>query len=84
MTANSRTISTALCLAVIAIKRGHITSLRLVSRILFTVDSVQKCYIGALEVYENPQTLTMLDLMEVNTYKLLDCNVAHHPKETVQ
>ena len=74
--------------------------------------SVQKCYIGALEVYENPRnldfqlikvqcsiyfisfhkvkikklyrTLTMLDLMEVNTYKLMDCNVAHHTKEIVQ
>ena len=60
---------------------------------------VQKCYIGALEVYENPRykvqwirtlsikhfrTLTMLDLMEVNTYKLMDCNIAHHAKETVQ
>ena len=29
-------------------------------------------------------TLTMLDLMEVNTYKLMDCNVAHHTKEIVQ
>ena len=64
------------------------------------VNSVQKCYIGALEVYENPRfvqndtnsqnskyfwrTLTMLDLMEVNTYKLMDCNLAHHPKEIVQ
>ena len=46
--------------------------------------AVQQCYIGALEVYENPYTLTMLDLMEVNTYKLMDCNKAHHPKETVQ
>ena len=26
----------------------------------------------------------MLDLMEVNTYKLMDCNVAHHTKEIVQ
>ena len=48
------------------------------------VGSVKKCYIGALEVYENPRTLTMLDLMEVNTYKLLDCDEAHHTKETVQ
>ena len=61
---------------------------------------VQKCYIGVLEAYENPRydfkegiyllsikhnrTLTMLDLMEVNTYKLMDCNIAHHSKETVQ
>ena len=49
-----------------------------------TVSSVKKCYIGALDVYENPMTLTMLDMMEVNTYKLLDCDKAHHPKETVQ
>ena len=48
------------------------------------VGCVKKCYIGALEVYENPRTLTMLDLMEVNTYKLLDCDLAHHTKETVQ
>ena len=50
----------------------------------FVVGCVKQCYIGALEVYENPRTLTMLDLMEVNTYKLLDCDQAHHPKETVQ
>ena len=54
-------------------------------RYIYTVvGCVKKCYIGALEVYENPRTLTMLDLMEVNTYKLLDCDLAHHPKETVQ
>ena len=52
--------------------------------IVCAVTGVQKCYIGALEVYENPRTLTMLDLMEVNTYKLMDCDLAHHPKEIVQ
>ena len=26
---------------------------------------MDKCYVGVLEVYENPRTLTMLDLMEV-------------------
>jgi hypothetical protein len=29
------------------------------------VTAVDKCYVGVLEVYENPRTLTMLDLMEV-------------------
>ena len=27
---------------------------------------MDKCYVGVLEVYENPRTLTMLDLMEVS------------------
>ena len=56
----------------------------LYSALYTVVGCVKKCYIGALEVYENPRTLTMLDLMEVNTYKLLDCDEAHHTKETVQ
>ena len=73
----------------------------LVSLYPLVISGVQKCYIGALEVYENPRcsfegkhykvpqysgprTLTMLDLMEVNTYKMMDCNVAHHDKEIVQ
>ena len=74
----------------------------LVSLYPLVTSGVQKCYIGALEVYENPRcsfegiyykvthysdcprTLTMLDLMEVNTYKMMDCNVAHHDKEIVQ
>ena len=60
---------------------------------------MDKCYVGVLEVYENPRTLTMLDLMEVslttkslstkswlqvNTFKLIDCNLAHHDQEIVQ
>ena len=32
----------------------------------------------------NFRTLTMLDLMEVNTYKLMDCDQAHNSKEIVQ
>ena len=37
-----------------------------------------------LNILTGPRTLTMLDLMEVNTYKMMDCNVAHHDKEIVQ
>ena len=28
---------------------------------------MDKCWVGVLEVYENPRTLTMLDLMEVHS-----------------
>ena len=37
-----------------------------------------------LNILTGTRTLTMLDLMEVNTYKMMDCNVAHHDKEIVQ
>ena len=35
-------------------------------RSMFAGLAVDKCYVGVLEVYENPRTLTMLDLMEVS------------------
>ena len=35
-------------------------------RLMFPGLAVDKCYVGVLEVYENPRTLTMLDLMEVS------------------
>ena len=34
--------------------------------------AVDKCYVGVLEVYENPRTLTMLDLMEVSLTTNID------------
>ena len=33
---------------------------------------------------KDPNTLTMMDLLEVNTFKLMDCNKAHYDKEIVQ
>ena len=48
------------------------------------VGSVRRCYIGVLDIYMNPNTLTMMDLLEVNTFKLMDCNKAHYEKEIVQ
>ena len=52
--------------------------------------AVDKCYVGVLEVYENPRTLTMLDLMEVATDQTKlnlrncgnncwDCGKPHNP-----
>ena len=52
--------------------------------------AVDKCYVGVLEVYENPRTLTMLDLMEVATDQTnlnlchcgsnsWDCGKPHNP-----
>ena len=38
----------------------------LIVRSMFAGLAVDKCYVGVLEVYENPRTLTMLDLMEVS------------------
>ena len=32
---------------------------------LHPVDSVRKCYIGVMDIYMNPNTLTMMDLLEV-------------------
>eukprot|EP00091_Calanus_sinicus_P012460 TRINITY_DN28073_c0_g1_i1.p1 TRINITY_DN28073_c0_g1~~TRINITY_DN28073_c0_g1_i1.p1 ORF type:complete len:125 (-),score=26.58 TRINITY_DN28073_c0_g1_i1:65-439(-) len=32
----------------------------------------------------NPNSLTMMDLLEVNTFKLLDCSKAHYDKEIIQ
>lgn len=48
------------------------------------MSSVRRCYIGVLDSYMNPNTLTMMDLLEVNTFKLMDCNKAHYNKEIVQ
>ena len=45
---------------------------------------VTQCYVGVLDVYANPNTLTMFDMSQVQTYKLIDCNKAHYPKETIQ
>ena len=30
-----------------------------------SVDCVRRCYIGVLDIYMNPNTLTMMDLLEV-------------------
>ena len=51
---------------------------------IYLVSSVRRCYIGVLDIYMNPNTLTMMDLLEVNTFKLMDCNKAHYDKEIVQ
>ena len=32
---------------------------------LHSVESVRKCYIGVMDIYMNPNTLTMMDLLEV-------------------
>ena len=45
---------------------------------------VTQCYIGVLDAYANPNTLTMFDMSEVMTYKLIDCDKAHYPKEIIQ
>ena len=45
---------------------------------------VTQCYVGVLDVYANPNTLTMFDMSQVQTYKLIDCNKAHYPKEIIQ
>merc|ERR1719204_687981 len=39
---------------------------------------------GVLDVYANPNTLTMFDMSEVQTFKMIDCNKAHYPKEIIQ
>ena len=46
--------------------------------------SVEKCYIGVEDIYANPRTLSFPDLSEVVSFKLIDCNKAHYPKETIQ
>ena len=45
---------------------------------------VTQCFIGVLDVYANPNTLTMFDMSEVQTFKMIDCNKAHYPKEIIQ
>ena len=45
---------------------------------------VTQCYVGVLDFYANPNTLTMFDMSEVQTYKLIDCDKAHYPKEIIQ
>ena len=45
---------------------------------------VTQCYVGVLDAYANPNTLTMFDMSEVMTYKLIDCDKAHYPKEIIQ
>ena len=74
---------------------------QLIPAILFcqAVDCVQRCYIGVMDIYMNPNTLTMMDLLEVeylenkltkiynsqvNTFKLIDCDKAHYAKEIIQ
>ena len=45
---------------------------------------VRQCYIGVMDIYMNPNTLTMIDMTEVNTFKLMDCDKAHYDKEIIQ
>ena len=45
---------------------------------------VKQCYIGVMDIYMNPNTLTMIDMTEVNTFKLMDCDKAHYDKEIIQ
>jgi hypothetical protein len=46
--------------------------------------SVTQCYVGVLDIYMNPNSLTMFDMSEVQTYKLMDCDKAHYPREIIQ
>ena len=61
---------------------------------------MDKCYIGVEDIYANPRTLSFPDLKEVGrsvssltitninlevvSFKLIDCDKAHYPKETIQ
>jgi len=45
---------------------------------------VNQCYVGVLDIYMNPVSLTMMDMFEVNTFKLMDCRKAHYDKEIIQ
>ena len=66
---------------------------------------VTQCYIGVLDTYANPRTLTFPDLytvgvdfmevffyaffitlpiLQVDVFKLIDCDKAHYPREIIQ
>ena len=51
--------------ALLFTQAGNISKINYNQLKVFTSECVQRCYIGVMDLYMNPNTLTMMDLLEV-------------------